>query len=356
MSDDHHDRRATDAKPLPPGVDRRTGLGHYWNQTVSALASVEPQAFAPDAAERHRIYSLLTLALIHAYFNGNKNGPDGDYPWRAGQRRANDTYAGGTYLGHNIACIAVDENGAVVDFDFNHNEIFNSSAEHAEARLVRRVFSLNQIYDNWELWGPAKGAVPYGNMLSGLTVYTSLESCAQCSGIMTLANTLKVVFLQSDPGQHLIGNILYNLTKPIAAPAKALAFTDEQRPKRPDKYGAPEPIDARAFGFEYTDALDHAYQAFAAAVGADRPFHVSPTGKVNASRSITSFLCTDAAQQVFAQAAGELHDFTCRFPDFKPVRSDGEQAGVKSNQAALDHVRGFLAHATTLGQRATPHR
>ena len=39
------------------------------------------------------------------------------------------------YLGHNIACIAVDGNGEIIDFDFNHNDFFRSSAEHAESRI-----------------------------------------------------------------------------------------------------------------------------------------------------------------------------------------------------------------------------
>jgi len=340
--------------PLPPGFDRNKGLGYYWDQRVSALATVQSEALTDGAAERHRLYSLLTFALIDAYFNGNKNGLEGEYPWRANQRRANGTYEGESYIGHNIACIAVDENGEVVDFDFNHNEIFNSSVEHAEARLIKRIFSLNQIYDNWELWGPAKRAVPYGTTLSGMTVYTSLESCAQCSGIMTLANALKVVFLQSDPGQHLVGNMLYNLTRPIKPSVKA-EFAGS-RPKPPEKYGAPEPIDANAFGFGYKDALDKAYQAYANAVGDDRPFHISPRGSKNNSKGITTFLCTDDAKGIFAAATEELRTLALQHASYKPARSDGQTDGVKTNGEVLDHVRGFLAHAVTMGRRGTPHR
>lgn len=340
--------------PLPPGVNSNTGLGHYWDKPVSALATVQTEAISPASAERHRLYSLLTFALIHAYFNGNKNGLEGEYPWRAKQRRPNGTYQGDRYLGHNIACVAVDENGEVVDFDFNHNEIFNSSVEHAEARLIKRIFSLNQIYDNWELWGPAKRAVPYGTTLSGMTVYTSLESCAQCSGIMTLANALKVVFLQGDPGQYLVGNMLYNLTRPIKQALKA-EFA-ERRPKPPEKYGAPEPIDADVFGFGYKAALDKAYQAYSASVGDDRPFHVSTQGTKSLSRGITTFLCTDEALDIFAAAAAELGAIELKHADHRPPRSDGETEGVKSNAEVLAHVRGFLAHAVTMGRRGTPHR
>ncbi|MEQ1841894.1 MAG: ATP-binding cassette domain-containing protein, partial [Verrucomicrobiales bacterium] len=74
-------------------------------------------------------------------------------------------------------------------------------------------------------------------------IYTSLESCAQCSGIMALASVLRVVYLQSDPGQFLIGNMLYNLTGRAAR-----------------RYGAPEPLSADAFGFEHKQALDQAVE------------------------------------------------------------------------------------------------
>lgn len=341
---------------LPPDIDPKSGLGLYWNQNVSALASVGLPSLGSDAAERHAIYSLLTLALLDAYFNGNKEGAEGEYPWREKQRRANGSYEGDRYIGHNIACIAVDENGDVVDFDFNHNELYNSSAEHAEARLIRRVFSLNQIYDKWELWGPAKKAVPYGTTLSGMTVYTSLESCAQCSGIMTLANALQVVFLQTDPGQYRIGNMLYNLTRPIKAMLKS-GFFAEGRPKPPEKYGAPAPIDASSFGFSYKDDLDKAYQDFADNVSDAKPFWIPPGGgNPRKSRSITSFLCTDAAKEVFARAAKDLATLKLAYPNYRPTRSDGEIAGVKSNAEALEHVRGFFHHAVTLGRRGTPHR
>lgn len=340
---------------VPPTVDPKGGLARYWNQPVGVLATVDEGAFEPAAAERHYLYSLLTFALIHAYFNGNKNGLEGEYPWREEQRRCNGSYEGETYLGHNIACVAVDENGEVVDFDFNHNELFNSSVEHAEARLIKRIFSLNQIYDNWELWGPAAKPVGYNTTLSGMTVYTSLESCAQCSGVMMLANALRVVYLQTDPGQYRVGNMLYNLTRP-AATALKVAAESEVRPTPPDKYAAPEPIDGARFGFAYKEVLDKAYKAYAAAVNDARPFHISPKGEKNKSKSLTTFLCTDAARAVFAAAATELDMFDPAYGDHRPPRSDGKTAGVKSNAEVLTHIKGFLAHATTMARRGTPHR
>ena len=60
------------------------------------------------------------------------------------------------YVGHNIACVAVDGNGEIIDFDFNHNEFFRSSAEHAESRMVRRLFSLTDIFDSWKTGQPVE--------------------------------------------------------------------------------------------------------------------------------------------------------------------------------------------------------
>ena len=96
------------------------------------------------------------MSVVLGQWNGNKFGESGDYgPWRAEQvigsaDGGGHLYAGGTYEGHNIAALAVDGEGRVeIDFDFNHNNAFDSSAEHAESRLVRRVFSLDQVYAPW---------------------------------------------------------------------------------------------------------------------------------------------------------------------------------------------------------------
>jgi tRNA(Arg) A34 adenosine deaminase TadA len=331
----------------PPTLEPDEPLAVYWDKPVENLASVSLATLSPEDAERHRIYSLLTMAIVHGSWNGNKNGALGEYPQRPAQLEAPNRYRGDRrgdrYLGHNIGCIAVDEKGYVIDFEFNHNEIFNSSAEHAEARLIRRVFSLNQINNGWDVATPEdKKFAKYGNTFSAVTLFTSLESCAQCSGIMALASVLRVVYLQSDPGQFLIGNILYNLTG---------------RAKR--RYGAPEPMSADAFGFDYKRELDAAYRAYYSAMKADPEvffYRASANAKKDRSLGITSFLCTDAALDIYARAAAELGTIILAFPDYKPIKSDGTTDGVKSNSDALSHARRFLLHAARDGNRATPHR
>ena len=135
------------AESLPPeGLSADDAMAHYWNKPLSELVDIGPYNATPAEMERHRVYANLVLALLHGYFNGNKDGETGEYPWQPSQRIAGtgtqSLYAGGRYLGHNICCIAVDGDGDIIDGDFNHNSIFNSSVDHAEARLIQRIFSL----------------------------------------------------------------------------------------------------------------------------------------------------------------------------------------------------------------------
>ena len=351
---------------LPPGLKPTDPLAYYWNRPVHELVKTDIVPPSPEAAERHTIYSLLTMALVRAFWNGNKKGADGTYPWRDKQRRTEQLYFGDQfgdrYLGHNIACIAVDENGEVIDFDFNHNELYNSSAEHAEARLVRRIFSLNQAYDHWQTHSAGETWIPYANVFNGVTIYTSLESCAQCSGIMTLANLLRVVYLQSDPGQYLVGNILYNLSRPLPSPAPAKSTAAPMayapKPKPTAKYFAPEPMSADVFGFPFKGQLDGAYQQFAAEVSSNSSkfFHESLNGKIDRSSSITSFLCTDSALDIYENAKHLFDSFSPKHATYQPKRSDGSAEGVLSNEKALDQARAFRNHAVNEARRGTPHR
>src|ERR1700694_629648 len=133
---------ATAPNPPYPPTPTSKALTGYWNLPVQHLVQVS-NTFLDQMKERHQILCYLVMALVAAYLNGYSRGRGGKYPWRRKQAGEHDTY-----LGHNIACIAVSGRGRVIAFDFNHNELFNSSVEHAEARLIRRVFSLASSYES----------------------------------------------------------------------------------------------------------------------------------------------------------------------------------------------------------------
>jgi tRNA(Arg) A34 adenosine deaminase TadA len=323
--------------PAPPVLDPKSPLATYWDRPVCELATLAVLELRPELKERHYLYSLLVGALVSNYWNGNKRGQDGTYPWREKQCLPNGIYMGGQYLGHNIACIGVDGFGEVIDFDFNHNEVFSSSVEHAESRLVRRVFSLAQVYDDWRIRRPEDlpRSQGYANLLSNVTIYTSLESCAQCSGIMALGQVKSVVYLQHDPGQFVIGNILWKLTS--------------------SGLKAPLPISADQFSFPCYNALNDAYKDFYTRV-VQEPFYIDENGTKDNSQSITSFLCTDVAKSIFDLAAGELKGFSVRYPEFKPSDAEGDNPRLLTNLQVQQHTRDFFTYAVTSGRRGTSHK
>lgn len=339
--------------PLPPSP----ALAHYWCAPVHALATVPPPAFTAVELERHQIFMLLVMALVHRYWNGNKHGAVGDYPWRERQRldpattgpvklyrgaeRRREREAPPTYdfdyLGHNIAAIAVDRNGNVIDFEFNHNEVLDSSVEHAESRLIRRVFSLAQLDQAWAVATPAMELArqvgrEYSTMLSDVTVYTSLEPCAQCAGIMALAQVKTLVYLQTDPGMYGISNILYNLTR---ANGPGLL--------------SPRPMNAAAIGLDHGAQLEAAFENFQREIGA-RPFFRRAPGQTAMNRpSITSFLCTDEAWAIFGAAV-------TRFFGLDDARLLTLSDGTTPNSCVLERARRFYGYAAGVGERATPHK
>lgn len=365
-------------RPVP------TGLEKFWNSTLHRFTTLDPPQFEDWEKERHRIYSLLLMAMVYAKWNGNKFGEVGDYgPWRAKQLLGNangqNFYGGGSYLGHNIAALAVDAEGRIMDFEFNHNTIFDSTVEHAESRLVRRLFALNQIYSPWEAMGsegltcpdrrrtkrpyqrrnafatavsdrPApqhtrfgfdaadRPAPPSGfaTLLKDVTIYTSLESCAQCSGIMCLASVKDIVYLQWDQGQFLIGNIMRQATI-----QQKLGFA------------APRPIRGDEFGFEYFTKLNEANDEFSCQVAASPFFRKDRHDSAPVDKpSVTSFLCTDQARSIHGDAQAELDKWTrARYPDKKP-----QIASAFTNQEVLTEAHDFLDWVTKLDNRGTPHR
>ena len=87
----------------PEGLSADDAMAHYWNKPLSELVDIGPYNATPAEMERHRVYANLVLALLHGYFNGNKDGETGEYPWQPSQRIAGtgtqSLYAGGRYLG-----------------------------------------------------------------------------------------------------------------------------------------------------------------------------------------------------------------------------------------------------------------
>lgn len=317
---------------------RNARLRLYWDRPVRELVALDEPPLVAGEQERHRLFSLLVMALVHHYFCGNKQGRAGRYPWNDAPDAPGGDFLASDYLGHNIAALAVDADGRVIDFEFNHNTVYRSSAEHAESRLVRRVYSLGQVHKSWNV----SSAPPSGyTTFDDTTVYTSLESCAQCAGVMSLAKVDKVVYLQTDPGQFNVGSILRNLTKGTGLEG-------------------PRPIAGTEIGLEYTSRLDAAYEEFAEQLR-DEPFFVpdDPRRRPSRTLSITSFLCTKMARAIYGDGRQELEQLAAvdlAHPGFvMPDHRGRTPPNGMTNAEVLDEIRDFFHYAVRAGGRATPH-
>jgi len=315
------------------------------------------------------------MKLVSWYWNGNKNGMTGEYPDRQAQRwlnaagdpmkvddttflyRPHDTRDAKSlsarqqdYLGHNICAIAVDGDGDIIDFEFNHNNVFSSSVEHAESRLVRRIFSLALLDEGWNLVKPDPNQQPQklthpATYLSNVTIYTSLESCAQCTGIMALAGIQEVVYLQKDYGTYAVGNILYNLSN---GPMQSVA---------------PKPVSGDDFSFEYYDELNNAYRNFYKDAGVvdtqnnpTNPFYRDGKTPPKVDQAVTSFLCIDDAYNIFKKASDGFDGFAPAFPDFKSDAADAvKNPNLRTNQSVFEDAKRFFETAS-VASRGTPHR
>ena len=184
----------------------------------------------------------------------------------------------GDYLGHNIGAVLVNGDSRVVCFALNRSIELNSTLEHAEARCVRAAFAIANA-------GLVPGAAPpwtFGSLLRTDRLYTTLEPCAQCSGILDLAGVQEVVFVQDDPAQHHIVDILYNL------------------PRERGELARPLPIAANFLPI-WKD-LAAAYRRFIA---------TTPTGK---RTGMTSFLQTVDAYLVYRAAAARFAEMRVQHP------------------------------------------
>ena len=200
---------------------------------VSAAGSVP----GPEQQERDEILSLAALAVVHRDWQVSPFG-----------------------RGHNIGAILAGKNSVPVFWARNTVNMSGNATQHGEVRLIQEFLD-------------CKGVDRYAN---GYTVYTTLEPCAMCTGMMALTMLGRAVYVQSDPE---FGNA-----------RDALASIDY--PRIFEEYSPPNMRQKRA--------LDAGYENF-------RKQH--PRG------GITAYLLSPEAKSIFASAETELQSYKPRFQE-----------------------------------------
>ncbi|MCP3950649.1 MAG: nucleoside deaminase, partial [Desulfobacterales bacterium] len=167
-----------------------------------------------------------------------------------------------------------------VNWARNCNARLSNGTQHGEVRLM--LGYLNRVG---------------GYSLKDHTVYTTLEPCAQCSGMMVLTNIKRTVYGQTDSGfGKAIERLKLDSKKWIPAgykPYPRAVISDRSESK-------------------YCQQLEQAYH--------------------KSGGSITRFLLTDQAKIIFHEAAANLYNYQQKYP---------EQNGpiLKHVQATISKVR-----------------
>lgn len=122
------------------------------------LASVDSVSL--EQQELDYFYSLMAYAIVHKDWQNN-----------ADEGR-----------GYNIGSVLVDSDKYVVNWARNSVNIKMNGTQHGEVRVIQSYLDSVQSFS-----------------LKGFSIYTTLEPCAMCSGMMKLTNVYRTIYGQTDP-------------------------------------------------------------------------------------------------------------------------------------------------------------
>jgi tRNA(Arg) A34 adenosine deaminase TadA len=224
------------------------------NLPLSRVPRLSPQA------ERDVLYTWLAYAVVQQDWQRTSQ-PDSS-------------------RGFNIGSVLVSPAGYPVYWARNAVNKLRNQTQHGEVRLLQGYLGRTRQF-----------------ALPGYTVYTTLEPCAMCSGMLTHTRVRRVVYGQRDPA---FGSTLQRLQ------------LDSRAVGRPGYAPYPWVVEVVQSPDSLSSALDAAYQHTTA-----------PT--------IVRFLATAGAHRVYQQATRLLATYRPQHPE---------------NQAPLDSARRLLARVT----------
>jgi hypothetical protein len=128
--------------------------------------------------------------------------------------------------------------------------------------------------------------------------------------------------------------------------------------------GAPVPIPGTEIGLAQFTLLNDANLTFGKNItdaknrnDLSQAFFVSQDGSSvrDFGPSITSFLCTDAAYDIFKAGGQALDTMTLNFPERRHP-NDPDHPEILTNEQCLNEARDFYTYADMEGYRGSPHK
>jgi len=241
---------------------------------VQAESYRDPPAVVAMQQEVDEIWSLLAMAIAYKDWQGNvQQDRAGEHP-----------------RGHNIAALLVDPLGQPVYWARNDRFATDNGTDHSEVRVMRNFLDCPHRLQYLGEQSPA--SYPGARQGKGFTLYTTLDPCVMCTGMMLMNHLTRAVYVQSDPDY---GNVV-------------------QRLKSAEKSGWPPypvTLDIRQADIPEAKLLDQAY------------------AKLGQKDVIIPFLRSPQAERIFADATERLRGFQSEH---------GQQALVETALRYLDEV------------------
>ena len=221
--------------------------------------------------------------------------------------------------------------------------------------MVRRLFSLTDIFDNWQTGKPI-GDKPRAASLNDVTLYTSLESCAQCSGVMSLAGVKQIVYLQNDFTAYKIGNIMYNLANRVGHDATRKASHEFPCRARRSRSPASE-IDLDEFKLLNDANLDFAKKINAAKAGQSDKSGAFFVGRTTAAPISVPRSRRSCAPTTRSRSSRRAATSSTRSSSVRAIGNPRPATTRRlNNEQCLAHAQKFYKYADVEGYRGSPHK
>lgn len=203
---------------------------------ATSLASAQTKNIDLAGQEREKILSLAVLAMVYKDWQASTNG-----------------------RGHNIGSILVDKNSIPVFWARNSVTVRDDGSQHGEVRLIQAFLNCPSI----------------GKYMNGYTIYTTLEPCAMCTGMVAMTKVDGVVFVQVDPEYGHARQALANIKFP--------RLFQQSTPN----------------GLKQKNELERGWSSY----------------RAKKDSSITDYLITEEARKIYSSADQDLINYKVKSPE-----------------------------------------
>lgn len=172
--------------------------------------------------------------------------------------------------GYNIGALLIDKENLPVHYALNCINSTDNATQHGEVRAITSYLEKHRSFN-----------------LKGFTIYTTLEPCVMCAGMMTMTAVKRVVYGQRDVAYSKAFERLAVDTRPIGGFAPY-----------------PRQVVAQASKISFCGELDEEYREFL---------------EEDEEKILAKFLASDDAKNIYEKAASTFLNYKIKFEDNKPI-------------------------------------